>query len=201
MAHEDGITILDKYYRNSPVNSGRDDNILGSDTLPISREESAQQHCSLSIPQPSPSKALAHQNLPNTSLGTDLHAPGSPGIQNPDQTLETRETNKTAPSTAINTHEVARVVLNKSGHQPADILETLKDTNNTSHIPDSCIPSVSKYLLAESASMNYSKIMTGLIVNCVKFNHKMARPALDIKQERLRGFERDELKRIARDRQ
>jgi hypothetical protein len=193
--------LLDEYYRNSPVNSGRGDDILEFDTLPISRKESAQQHCSLSTPQPSPSKTLAHQNLPNTSLGTDLHTPGSPGIQNPDQTLETYKPNKTAPSTAINTHKVARRSLNESGHQLADILKALEDTNNTSRIPDSCIPSVSEYLLTESASMDYLKIITGLIVNCVKFNRRMARPALDIKQEGLRGFERNELERIAKDRQ
>lgn len=87
---------------------------------------------------------------------------------------------------------MARVVLDESGHQLADILKALQDTNYTSRIPDSCIPSVLEYL-AESASMDYSKIMTGILVNCVKFNRRIARPALDIEQERLREFERNEL--------
>jgi hypothetical protein len=48
---------------------------------------------------------------------------------------------------------------------------------HTSRIPDSCIPSVSEYLLTESASIDYLKIMTGLIMHCVKSNRRIVRPA------------------------
>jgi hypothetical protein len=96
---------------------------------------------------------------------------------------------------------VKRVVLDKSGHHLADVLKALEDANNTSYILDSYIPSVSKYLLTKSPSIDYLKITTGLVLNCVKFNCKIARLALNIKQERLRDFERDKLERIAKDRQ
>ncbi len=86
MAHDDGMAILDEYYRNSPVDSGGVYDILAFDTLPVSWDESAQQHYSLSITQPSASKALTHQNLSNASLDTTLHASGSPRLQNSDQT-------------------------------------------------------------------------------------------------------------------
>jgi hypothetical protein len=49
--------------------------------------------------------------------------------------------------------------------------------------------------------MDYSKITTSLILNCVKFNHRITRPALNIKQERLRDFKRNKLERITKDRQ
>jgi hypothetical protein len=75
---------------------------------------------------------------------------------------------------------VKRVVLDESGHHLADVLKALEDANDTSRISHSCIPSVSKYLLAESSSMDYSKVMTGLVVNCVKFNRRMAKLPLTL---------------------
>jgi hypothetical protein len=83
-------------------------------------------------------------------------------------------------STTIDTGDVKRAVLDESGHYLVDVLKALEDANNTSHIPDSCIPSVSKYLLTKSPSMDYLKITTGLVLNCVKFNRRIARPALNI---------------------
>jgi len=66
------------------------------------------------------------------------------------------------PSTTINTRDVKRVVLDESGHHLVDILKALEEANDTSYIPDSCILSVLKYLLAESSAMDYLKIMTVL---------------------------------------
>jgi hypothetical protein len=60
MAHDDGMAILDEYYLDPPVDSGGVDDMLTFDTLPVSWDESAQQPCSVSITQPSASKALTH---------------------------------------------------------------------------------------------------------------------------------------------
>lgn len=94
-----------------------------------------------------------------------------------------------------------RVILDESGHQLEDVIKALKEADNTSRIPDSYVPGISEYLLDKSASTDYSKIMTSLAIHCARCNRMMARPALDVEQERLREFERNELERVAEDRQ
>jgi hypothetical protein len=96
---------------------------------------------------------------------------------------------------------VKRVTLNESGHQLEDVMKALGEADDTSRIPNSYVPSVSEYLLAENPSTDYSNIMTSLAVNCVRCNRRTARPAVGIEQEKLREFERKELERIAEDRQ
>jgi len=65
--------------------------------------------------------------------------------------------------------------------------------------PNSYVLGASEHLLAKSASTDYSKIMTGLAINCVRCNRRTARPTLDVEQERLREFERNRLEGIAED--
>ena len=69
MVYDDGTAIQDEYYRNSSVDSGGADDMLTFDTLPVSWDESAQQPCSVSITQPSASKALTHRTY-QTSVST-----------------------------------------------------------------------------------------------------------------------------------
>jgi hypothetical protein len=187
--YNEGMAMLDKYYRTSPVDSGRLDGISAFDTLPIS--ESALQDGSLSTHHPSPSQARSHQH--------PLSAPRTPRIQDPDRALDSYETNNATPSEAIEAYKMTRGTLDKSGHYLADILKALEDANNTSHIPNSNVLSVSKHLLAESASINYVKIITNPIVNYFKFNRKTTKPALNIKQEQLCKFKSNKLKRITKD--
>jgi hypothetical protein len=90
--------------------------MLAFNTLPVSWDESAQQPCSVSITQPSASKALTQRNLSNASLDT---AP-----QNSDQPPGTHEANMNPPST---TGDVKRPILDESGHHLADVLKALKE--------------------------------------------------------------------------
>lgn len=56
-AYDDGMDILDEYYRDSPV-----------DTLSVSWNKSAHQPCSPSTNHPGTSEALTHQNPSKDSL-------------------------------------------------------------------------------------------------------------------------------------
>jgi hypothetical protein len=89
---------------------------------------------------------------------------------------------------------VKRVILDESGHQLEDVMKALGEADDTSRIPNSYVPGISEYLLAKSASTDYSKIMTSLAVNCVRCNRRTARPVLGVEQEKLREFERKELR-------
>ncbi|PQE05176.1 hypothetical protein CJF31_00011326 [Rutstroemia sp. NJR-2017a BVV2] len=61
--------------------------------------------------------------------------------------------------------------------------------------------SVLDYLHATSTSTDYSKILSSISINCVRYNRQTARPTLDIEQKRLQNHEKHELERIAVDRQ
>jgi hypothetical protein len=77
----------------------------------------------------------------------------------------------------------------------------LKSTDDTSRIPNSSVPGLSESLLAKNISTEYSRIVTSLAVNCVRCNRSTARAALDVEQDRLRDYERNELERITNERQ
>lgn len=51
--------------------------------------------------------------------------------------------------------------------------------DNTSYIPNSFVPSISKYLLTKSNSTDYSKIILSIIVNYVRYNSSISKLALD----------------------
>jgi hypothetical protein len=89
---------------------------------------------------------------------------------------------------------VKRVILDESGHQLDDVIKALGEADDTSWIPNSYVTGISELILAEGGSIDYSKIITSIALNCVTSTRKTARPALDIEQERLR-----ELERIAED--
>jgi hypothetical protein len=107
--------------------------------------------------------------------------------------------NMNPPRIIIDISNMKYIALNKSGHYLSDILKALKEANDTSHIPNSYIPSILKYLLTKSSFMDYSKIITSLILNYIKFNYEIIRPALNIKRERLYDFKRNKLKYITKD--
>jgi hypothetical protein len=202
IAHDDGMAMLDEYYRSSPVETVRVDAISTFDVLPNSLDDSVLQDCSLSTPQSSLPEALVHPHPPYANPTIVLPA-GSPGGPNPDQ-IQIRESLDTANTTAseiISTREVTRGVLDESGHYLAEILKVLEDANDTSPIPDFGVPGVSQSLHVEHASRECFKIMTGLVVNCAKFNRRMAKPVLDAERDRLRESEREGLECIAKDRQ
>jgi hypothetical protein len=102
---------------------------------------------------------------------------------------------------ARGTGAAKRVILDESGHQLEDVLKALEKADDTSRIPGSFVPGVTEYLLAKSGPTGYSKIMTSLAMNCVRCSRSTSKPALDAERERLREYERNELERIAEDRQ
>jgi hypothetical protein len=176
LAHDDGMAMLDEYYRNSPVDLGCVDGILAFDTL-------------------------THQSPPTDDLDTTLNASECARLQNSDHLLETHKTNMNPPCTTLKAHEVKHVVQDESGHLVADVVEALGEASDTSRIPDSYTLGVSEVFCAENTSMEFSKVMSSLVVNGATCVRRIARTALDIEQERLRMHERDQLERIAEDRQ
>jgi len=72
----------------------------------------------------------------------------------------------------------------------------LESPYDDSHIPSSSIPGILESILTKGNHTNFVKIMTSVTENWTKCNHLIAKPALDIAQERLREVERNSLKRI-----
>jgi hypothetical protein len=114
--------------------------------------------------------------------------------------LESLDANNDLRSAAIYTL-AKRAILDESGHQLEEVIKALGKADDTTRIPNSCVPGVSDYLLAKGTSTDYSKIITSIAMNCVRYNRQTARPALDIEQESLQDHERHELDRIAEGRQ
>ncbi|KAL5346553.1 hypothetical protein ACLOAV_008260 [Pseudogymnoascus australis] len=175
-AHDDGMAMLDEYYRNSPIDLGRVDGIPAFDTR-------------------------THQSPTNDDQDTTLNAPGCARLQNSNQLLETHETNMNPPCTTLKASDVKHVVQDESGHLVADVVKALEEASDTSCIPGSNTLGFSEIFWAETTSMEFSKVMSSLVVNGAKCIRRIARTALDIEQERLRMHERDQLERIAEDRQ
>jgi len=180
---------------NSPIDLGLIDDALALDTL-RSEEENVLPNCPLVTVLSNASESLpAPQNPSDAGLSTTLPA----RTANPDHTLETHDLNNNLLSIARHTRLAKHAILDESGHLLEDVIKTLGKADDTSHISNSYVLSVSDYLLTKSTSTDYSKIMTSVVMNCVRCNRKMARPALDIEQERLRDYERHELERITKD--
>ncbi|KFY80511.1 hypothetical protein V499_00635 [Pseudogymnoascus sp. VKM F-103] len=175
-AHDDGMAMLDEYYQNSPIDLGRVDGIPAFDTR-------------------------TYQSPTNDDQDTTLNAPGCARLQNSNQLLETHETNMNPPCTTLKASDVKHVVQDESGHLVADVVKALEEASDTSCIPGSNILGFSEIFWAETTSMEFSKVMSSLVVNGAKCIRRIARTALDIEQERLRMHERDQLERIAEDRQ
>jgi hypothetical protein len=192
------MAILDEYFPNPPVDSGPVDDALALDTWLGLGDEGIHQNCPLTTTQSNTSESLTAPQQPSN---TSPNVSGTPGLLNPDQAPETHDANNNLLSATIHTPLVKRVILDKSSHQLEDVIMALGEADDTSRTPDSYVPGVSEHLLAKSASTDYSKIMTGLAINCVRYNRRTARPALDVELERLREFERNKLERIAEDRQ
>ena len=73
------------------------------------------------------------------------------------------------------------------------VLESVYDD---SRIPGSSVPGVLESILAKGDHTKFAKIMTSVAENWAKCNRLIAKPALDVAQERLREDERNSLKRI-----
>jgi hypothetical protein len=197
ITHDDGMALLDGYFPNSPVDLGPADDALALDTLLRSEDEDVDQNCPLAAAQSNLSESLTTAQQPSNASpipNATFLAPGTLGLQNLDQIPETHDANHNLPSAPIDTHMVKRVILDESGHQLEDVMKALGEADDTSRIPNSYVPGISEYLLAKSASTDYSKIMTSLAVNCVRCNRRTARPVLGVEQEKLREFERKELR-------
>jgi hypothetical protein len=201
ITHDDGMALLDGFFPNSPVGLGPVDDAFALDT-PLRLGEENVQDCTLAVAQSHTSEPLTAPHRPsNAGPDATFPASGTPRLLNPDQTPEIHDANNNLSCAAVHTHSAKRMILDESGHQLEDVIKALKEADDTSRIPNSYIPGVSEYLLDKSASTDYSKIMTSLAIHCVRCNRRMAMPALDVERERLQELERNELERIAQDRQ
>lgn len=180
--HEDGMDILDEYFSSYPLDMRPANDASALDILPVVGDENVSQ-------KESPKKSMS--SGPSTNLLTS--------ILDANRTIETDIANKDLPSATIETRLTTRPILDESGHRLEDVMKALDEVDDTSRIPDSYVPGVSDSL--KSDSTDYSKILTSVAVNCVRCNRQMAKPIIDIEQERLRNFEKHELERITDDRQ
>jgi hypothetical protein len=196
LTHDDGMDILEGYFSDSALDLGHVDGALAPNMLPSAEDDNAHQNCSSN--QSTHSESLpALQYLSDAKPGTTLPVQSLQA----DSTLQMPKANNNLPSTAMQTLLAKRVILDESGYRLEDVMKALDKADDTSRIPNSCVPGISDYLHPTSTSTDYSKILTSISMNCVRHYRQTARPTLDIEQERLRNYEKHELERIAVDRQ
>jgi hypothetical protein len=194
--YDDGMDMLERYFSQPALEVEHVDGAVAPNILRSAEDENGHQNCSSN--QFSRSKSLPTlQLLSDAEPCTTQFAKASQA----NSALETHNTNNNLPSTAAQTPLAKRAILDESGHRLEDIMKALDNADDTNRIPNSYVPGVLDYLHATSTSTDYSKILSSISINCVRYNRQTARPTLDIAQERLQNHEKHELERIAVDRQ
>jgi hypothetical protein len=173
ITHRDGIAILDEFFQNAPLDS------RSLDILPRPEDKAVQESTSASKTGPLPLCA----NL-TSNQNSDNHHVNNNNLIDADEHI---------PSAKC-------FILDESGHQLEDVTKALKEADDTSRMPDSSIPGALDEVLAKCDFTEFAKIMTSIVVNCVRCYRGISRPALDIKRERLQETEQERLERIAEDR-
>ena len=89
-----------------------------------------------------------------------------------------------------------RLVLDDAAQLLEHVLVALGSVYDDSRIPGSSVPGVLESILAKGDHTKFAKIMTSVTENWARCNRLIAKPALDVAQERLREDEQNSLKRI-----
>ncbi|KAG9229630.1 hypothetical protein BJ875DRAFT_474334 [Amylocarpus encephaloides] len=193
--YDDGMNILEGYF-SQPLELEPVDGAVSRHTLSSAKDDDIHQSYSanqFSDPQPSPT-------LQYISDG-DSRATQLVETSRVDLTFKIRNADSNLQSTAIRTPCAKRGIMDESGYRLEDVTNTLSRTDDNSRISDSCPTGLRDQLHVEDTCAEYPKILSSISINCVKVNRQTAKPTLDIEQERLRNYERQELERIAEDRQ
>ena len=132
-------------------------------------------------------------STPNTS---SLQSVSSCGNSSSCSSSETNGTDIGLLDIATHTPFARRLVLDDAAQLLEHVLAAFESACDNSRIPDSSVPGALESILTKGDHTNFVKIMTGVTESWAKCNRLIAKPALDIAQERLREVERNSAKRI-----
>jgi hypothetical protein len=102
---------------------------------------------------------------------------------------ETHDINSNLPNAVQCAPFVKRSILDESAQLLHHVLMALDKADDTSRRPNSSVPGVLDDVLTKTDFTLFVKIMTSIIENLVKHNHRIAKPAWDVVQERSREVE------------
>jgi len=199
ISHNNGIAILNRYFPKSPIGQSYTSNALVLDTLRGSDNEIAHRNIPKATAYPTTPELLSTPQSSNAVLKTTSLIKEIIAVPDTCQ-IKPLRVNNNALTAATYSRIAKRTTLNESGYRLDDVIKALAVATNTSRIPDFIIPGISEYL-AQNKSMEYSKIITSITTNCVKYSRNLSKPALDAKKERLQEYKRNTLEHIAKDRQ
>ncbi|KAH8759537.1 hypothetical protein F5882DRAFT_384523 [Hyaloscypha sp. PMI_1271] len=196
ITHADGIAILDEYFPISAIDSRPLNGAVAPDELSTPTADTSPDIVfseSSSIPNPHQATGGFDLSTPNTGSPQSVSSCGdSPSYPS----SETNGTDIGLLDIATHTPFARRLVLDDAAQLLEHILLALESVYDDSRIPGSSVPGLLESILAEGDHTNFVKIMTSVTENWAKYNRLIAKPALDITQERLREVERNSLKRI-----
>lgn len=215
ISHTDGIAILDEYFPKSatdsrPLNSVVLDEVPTSVANAVCRDSPLvpliQSHApeALTAPPSAGSNAVSSKALgildPKQAMGGFKMLTSTSNTGSPESVSSTTDLTSIPSSVVTHTPFARRLVLDDAVQLLEHVLVALEDVYDDSRIPNSSIAGVLDDILKTSNHTIFVKIMTSVTENWAKCNRLIAKPALEIAQERLRKVEQNSLNRSKEDR-
>ncbi|KFY02661.1 hypothetical protein O988_02001 [Pseudogymnoascus sp. VKM F-3808] len=179
ITHADGLEILDEYFQKSAAGLG-----------PLSGV--------LTTKLPAPIARIALPGSPDIgttpSVGPDAEFPKESEMlscTNPTRcaSYETTATDIDSLDVAIHPPFTKRSVLDYGPQLLDQVLVALDSTYDDRRAPASCVPGVLVEVHTKSDHAVFVRIMTGITENWARFNRLIARPAVEVAQEKLAVLE------------
>ena len=212
ITHADGLAILDEYFPRSATGLGPLSGLLiaeqptppdrvalpgspGVSTAPSAGlDVEVEKELEIACPEPAIDSV--------ESCGSISHSgsPGSVSSINPTRcpSYETNATDMDSLDVIVNPPFIKRVVLDDGPQLLEDVLVVLDSVYDDRRAPTASIPGVLDELHTSDHGI-FVKIMTGITENWARCNRLIARPALEVAQERLAEVEQDVVNRSRAD--
>jgi hypothetical protein len=203
ITHADGLEILDEYFQKSATESGPLSGILTTKSptpiariaLPGSPDIGTTPSVGPDTEFPKASEMryfeLAIDNVEALSSISHSGSPGSVSCINPTRcaSYETTATDIDSLDMAIHPPFIKRSALDYRPQLLDQVLVALDSTYDDRRAPASCVPGVLVEVHTKSDHAFFVRIMTGITENWARFNRLIARPAVEVAQEKLAVLE------------
>ncbi|KFZ19152.1 hypothetical protein V502_03807, partial [Pseudogymnoascus sp. VKM F-4520 (FW-2644)] len=199
ITHADGLVILDEYFQKSATGLGPLSEVLtAKPPTPITRVALPGSPDVGTTPSAGPDaefpkesemrySGLAMDNVEARSSISHSGSPGSVSCINPTRcaSYETTVTDIDSLDVAIHPPFTKRLVLDYGPQLLDQVLVALDSTYDDRRAPASCVPGVLVQVHTKSDHAVFVRIMTGITENWTRCNRLIARPAVEVAQERL----------------
>jgi hypothetical protein len=213
MTHRDELNILDKYFEQSPIGSGPANDVEGLDKWLMCAAESIHQDDAVDPTAWSntPGVLAAAQHPP--VAGKNAVSSGASDIPDPDQLAsaamsessssvsssgpgslstnltsyppsETHRIDQDSISGVLHTPYAKRPIIDESAQWLVHVLTALQAVDDTTRRPNSSVPGILNDILTEGDFTLCVKILTGIAENLVKCSCRIAKPTINLTQER-----------------